>query len=251
MWALDRSRPQRGDECSRARLERLESAHAGVEGEVPSSESRSRSCRCSSVSLRISFSEHGKVRRKTESMANITEEHLHHMAKRHHATMKKLDGLREKFSGMTERFVGTVEIGAGAWLGGAVEGRTAGGTVLKVPINLGVGALLARGGSPRPRGCAVERSPQQPRQRLHRQSTSRPPATPSASAGRRPASCSAVAVIRGARRTARSLRRCHGDLSRGADGRHRVSGCSRLPRRSRPASRSFTGSHDPALTRRL
>jgi hypothetical protein len=75
-------------------------------------------------------------------MANITEEHLHHMAKRHHATMKKLDGLRDKFSGITERFVGTIEVGAGAWLGGAIEGRTGGGTVLRVPINLGVGALL-------------------------------------------------------------------------------------------------------------
>jgi hypothetical protein len=79
-------------------------------------------------------------------MANITEEHLHHMAKRHHATMKKLDGLREKFSGVTERFVGTLEVGAGAWLGGAVEGRTGGGTVLKVPINLGVGAVLLAAG---------------------------------------------------------------------------------------------------------
>lgn len=75
-------------------------------------------------------------------MANITEEHLHHMAKRHHATMKKLDGLKDKFSGITERFVGTIEVGAGAWLGGAIEGRTGGGTVLRVPINLGVGALL-------------------------------------------------------------------------------------------------------------
>lgn len=75
-------------------------------------------------------------------MANITEEHLHHMARRHHATMKKLDGYREKFAALTERFTGTLETGAGAWLGGAIEGRTAGATVLKVPINLGVGAIL-------------------------------------------------------------------------------------------------------------
>jgi len=77
---------------------------------------------------------------------NITEEHLHHMARRHHATMKKLDGLREKFSGITSRFMGTVTTGAGAWLGGAIEGRTAGGTVLKVPINLGIGAVLLAAG---------------------------------------------------------------------------------------------------------
>ena len=79
-------------------------------------------------------------------MANITEEHLHHMARRHHATMKKLDGLREKFAGVTQRFIGTIETGAGAWLGGTIEGRTGGGTVLKIPINLGVGAILLAAG---------------------------------------------------------------------------------------------------------
>ncbi len=79
-------------------------------------------------------------------MANITEEHLHHMARRHHATMKKLDGLRERLSGMTGRLVGTIEVGAGSWIGGAIEGRTGGGTVLKVPINLGVGMLFLAAG---------------------------------------------------------------------------------------------------------
>jgi len=79
-------------------------------------------------------------------MAHITEEHLHHMARRHHATMKQLDGLREKFGGITQRFIGTIETGAGAWLGGTIEGRTSGGTLLKVPINLGVGALLLAAG---------------------------------------------------------------------------------------------------------
>jgi hypothetical protein len=79
-------------------------------------------------------------------MANITEEHLHHMARRHHATMKKYDGLREKFSGIAGRFVGTVEVGAGSWIGGAIEGRTGGGTVLNVPINLAVGGLLIAAG---------------------------------------------------------------------------------------------------------
>jgi hypothetical protein len=77
---------------------------------------------------------------------DITEEHLHHMAKRHHATMKKFDGLRDKFSGITQRFVGTLETGAGAWLGGTIEGRTGGGTVMKLPINLGVGFLLLAAG---------------------------------------------------------------------------------------------------------
>lgn len=75
-------------------------------------------------------------------MANITEEHLHHMARRHHATMKKFEGLQDKFRGYAKGFFSTAEVGAGAWLGGAIEGRTSGGTVLNVPINLGVGALL-------------------------------------------------------------------------------------------------------------
>jgi len=38
------------------------------------------------------------VKHQQVAAINITEEHLHHMARRHHATMKKLDGLREKSS---------------------------------------------------------------------------------------------------------------------------------------------------------
>jgi hypothetical protein len=68
------------------------------------------------------------------------------MARRHHATMKKLDGIRDRVAGITGRFVGTIETGAGAWLGGAIEGRTGGGTVLRIPINLGVGAILLAAG---------------------------------------------------------------------------------------------------------
>jgi len=79
-------------------------------------------------------------------MANITAEHLHHMAKRHHATMKELDGLRAKFSGFTKGFVSTLETGAGAWIGGAIEGKTGGGTVMNVPWNLGAGLVLLAAG---------------------------------------------------------------------------------------------------------
>jgi hypothetical protein len=78
-------------------------------------------------------------------MANITEEHLHHMARRHHATMKKLDGIRERFSGITGRFVSTLEVAAGSWIGGTFEGRTGGMALGPLPINLGVGALLLVG----------------------------------------------------------------------------------------------------------
>jgi hypothetical protein len=74
-------------------------------------------------------------------MANITEEHLHHMARRHHATMKKLDGIREGIRARAGFLFSTVETAAGAWLGGTIEGRTGGTTVLRVPINLGLGAV--------------------------------------------------------------------------------------------------------------
>jgi len=60
--------------------------------------------------------------------------------------MKKLDGLRDKFAGITSRFVNTIETAAGAWLGGAIEGRTGGAAIGPLPVNLGVGALLLVGG---------------------------------------------------------------------------------------------------------
>jgi len=75
-------------------------------------------------------------------MANITEEHLHHMARRHHAVMQKFDGLREKSKKFAHTFFGIAETGAGAWLGGAIEGRSSGGSIGPVPYNLGIGALL-------------------------------------------------------------------------------------------------------------
>jgi hypothetical protein len=75
-------------------------------------------------------------------MANITEEHLHHMARRHHATMKKLDGIREKIAGISGHAFNTIETGAGAWLGGAFEGKTAGMALGPLPINLLAGGVL-------------------------------------------------------------------------------------------------------------
>lgn len=60
--------------------------------------------------------------------------------------MQKLDGLREKFAGITQRSIGTIETGAAAWLGGAIEGRTAGASLGPVPLNLGVGVLLLAAG---------------------------------------------------------------------------------------------------------
>lgn len=75
-------------------------------------------------------------------MANITEEHLHHMARRHHATMKKLEAVTESKRKVFHGFKGVAEIGAGAWLGGAIEGRWDGKSIGPIPINLGIGAAL-------------------------------------------------------------------------------------------------------------
>jgi hypothetical protein len=75
-------------------------------------------------------------------MTTITHEHLHHLARRHHATMQKLDSLRGRISGMAQRGFGTLETGAGAWLGGMLEGKTGGMALGPVPINLLAGAVF-------------------------------------------------------------------------------------------------------------
>jgi len=75
-------------------------------------------------------------------VVDITEEHLHHMAKRHHATMQKLDSMQAKYSGVKGRLVGTGETLTGAWLGGAFEGRTGGAAIGPIPVNLGAGIAL-------------------------------------------------------------------------------------------------------------
>ena len=75
-------------------------------------------------------------------MANITEEHLHHMARRHHSTMQKLDGIRSKIAGISGHAFGTLETGAGAWFGGMLEGRTGGLSVGPLPVNLLAGAAM-------------------------------------------------------------------------------------------------------------
>src|SRR5947207_10358685 len=77
-------------------------------------------------------------------MAHITEEHLAHMARRHHATMKKLDTLRETVMGASHHAFSLVETGAGAWLGGMIEGKTGGYALGPLPVNLlaGIGLLV-------------------------------------------------------------------------------------------------------------
>lgn len=75
-----------------------------------------------------------------------TEQQLHSMARRHHATMKQLDGLRETWMLRKDRFVTTLETGTGAWFAGVVKGRTEGNPdplarFVTHPLTLGLGAL--------------------------------------------------------------------------------------------------------------
>jgi hypothetical protein len=72
----------------------------------------------------------------------ITEEHLHHMARRHHATMQKLDGFRAKFTNFSKKSFSTIETAAGAWAGGLIEGRFGGPSIGPLPVNLLAGAAL-------------------------------------------------------------------------------------------------------------
>ena len=75
---------------------------------------------------------------------HITEEHLRHMARRHHATMQKLDAINGRVAGSVGRFIGTIESVGGAFLGGVIEGRWGGPALGPLPVNLlaGIGALV-------------------------------------------------------------------------------------------------------------
>jgi hypothetical protein len=74
-------------------------------------------------------------------MAEIGHEHLHHMAKRLAHTNQKLADIKGKLSGFAERSIDTIEIGAAAWLGGTIEGRTDGAKlpIVGLPVNLAIG----------------------------------------------------------------------------------------------------------------
>ena len=79
-------------------------------------------------------------------MAHITEEHLHHMARRHHATMQKLNGLTERISRVAQKSFGAIETGLGSFAGGLIEGGThkmPGLGPLPVNLILGAGLLVA------------------------------------------------------------------------------------------------------------
>jgi hypothetical protein len=72
---------------------------------------------------------------------HITEEHLRHLARRHHATMRKLDAIEEKTVGITGRLIDTIETTGFAWIGGTLEGATGGWALGPLPPNLLVGLL--------------------------------------------------------------------------------------------------------------
>jgi hypothetical protein len=83
-------------------------------------------------------------------MANITEEHLHHLARRHHQTMSKYRELIEKgkvkAQKLLSRSFSTLEMSAGSFAGGLIEGKFRGKEFLNVPVNLlAGGALLVLG----------------------------------------------------------------------------------------------------------
>lgn len=77
---------------------------------------------------------------------NYTEAHVHHLAKKAHGFKSRLEEVLGKRASVVERAVSTLEIGAGAWAGGMVEGRTQGGTFLHMPINLLAGLALNAAG---------------------------------------------------------------------------------------------------------
>ena len=85
-------------------------------------------------------------------MATMNEEHVQRLAQREHNALKRVDAVMNKYKELRKRYSGvgraiaSVESAAGAVAGGAIEGRTGGATVMKVPLNLGIGALLLAGG---------------------------------------------------------------------------------------------------------
>jgi len=70
--------------------------------------------------------------------------HVHHLAHRAHSLHRRLEALRAKLSGTTARAVRTLEVSAGALVGGVIQGKAGpeGAHVLHVPVDLGLGLAL-------------------------------------------------------------------------------------------------------------
>lgn len=75
---------------------------------------------------------------------SAAEMQMHHMARRHHASMKKLDALRGSFANFSTRMFwragGTLETGAGAWAGGVMDSKL--GWPVPMSLVFGVGFVL-------------------------------------------------------------------------------------------------------------
>lgn len=70
--------------------------------------------------------------------------HIQHLNKQRHAWRQRFDDLREKFRSPVSKVVKTVEVGAGALIGGVIQGKAGpqGATIAHIPIDLLAGAAL-------------------------------------------------------------------------------------------------------------
>lgn len=82
-------------------------------------------------------------------MADYTH-HVHqllsHTNKEKEHYKRKWHGMVDHLEGLSTTALTLAEVSAGAFIGGAIEGKTKQGTFLHVPINLGAGLGLAFGG---------------------------------------------------------------------------------------------------------
>lgn len=77
----------------------------------------------------------------------FTRQHVEHIVGRHHALARKFEALKGKFEGITAGTVETLEVSAGALLGGVIDGRFGSKdkglpSLMHVPVTLGAGLLL-------------------------------------------------------------------------------------------------------------
>lgn len=89
---------------------------------------------------------------------DFTRQHVEHAVKRAHHFQGKFEQIREKLESVAQGTAETLEVSAGALLGGVIDGRFGKGslpTIMHVPITLGAGiALVALGHFPKVSGRA-------------------------------------------------------------------------------------------------
>ena len=74
-------------------------------------------------------------------MSNVSIEHLRHLHNLKEKAQLALAKHKGKISAVAHRALVVGEVGLGAWVGGVLEGKTDGMTVLRVPANLLAGFL--------------------------------------------------------------------------------------------------------------